>query len=197
MDNNVIEKESNTISLSADKLNEISLNATKERREKNIERIRIGREDAINHITQGCEGQMLESANKGLTKTYIYSFKWTEDPKDTHDVNGNKTVFEGNVRLLDLINKGIHDFLKDLNSYFNKESENKYYCGVNRFREKDGTTSWNIYVSWGTKENKFNYDQRDNYQNPRHNTRGRGGRGGGYRRDYENKPCQSDRSTNL
>lgn len=188
-----------TDALSADDLKQIALNAKKENREKNIERIRSGQTDAIKHIINGYQEKMLKSANNGETYTLLYTFGWVDDPTQSHDSNGNKTLFEGNVRIRDLIlfNKGRH-FLKELTEQFNIDGENKYHCYIRKILEKDGTSSWNIYVSWANNLRKDNSGGRGY---------GRGG-GRGRGRDYErnnrsednsgrNRYQQNDRNVNL
>ena len=175
--------------LSAYELKQIALNANNEKREKNIKRICYGQTYAIKHIINGHKEKMLESANKGETYTLLYTFGWVDDPSETHDSNGNKTLFEGNVRLRDLIlfNKG-RPFLKELNEQFNIDGENKYHCYIRKLVEKDGTSSWNIYVSWADSIRK------DNTQNGH----GRGhGRGRGHSGDSRRKYQQNNRNENL
>lgn len=166
------------------------INATNKTREdkasKNIERFKIAREDAIKHITEGCYDKMVNSANKGFNKTDIYSFQWVEDPKCTVDSKGNKIVFEGNVRLLDMLIKGREEFINDLNIFFNKDGKSKYHCGF--YKKNIRTTNesmWNIYVSWEVKETQ----SRPQFEG------GRGGRGGRGRggRGYTQNDTNEDR----
>lgn len=129
---------------------ELTSITTKVREDKNnkyFERVKNGRADAIKHITENCYEKMAESAKKGYDKAYLYSFQWTPDKNDICDKNGVKTLFEGNIRLLDLITKGKTEFINDLNKFFNKDNENKYHCGV-FYQNNNGSKIWNIYVSW-------------------------------------------------
>lgn len=175
---------------SYDELKNITSQVREEKRQKHLERIKIGKEDAIKHITEGCFDKMTNAANNGLDKTDIYSFTWVKDPNETHDENGNKTIFEGHVRLLDLITKSNRDFINSLNNFFNKDGETKYHCGF--YKKKDiesGIFSWNIFVSWSPKKQRFyeiNENDDENYEQPyiKHSyysssTKGRGGRGRG------------------
>jgi len=130
---------------------------THEKKEENkikfSDRIKIGRDDAINHITQGCYDKMKLSASKGFDTSIIYSFSWVNDPEAKVDNNGNKTVFEGNIRLSDLINKDRINFIEALNKYFNHDGEDKFHCYVKKNNFK-GETVWTINVSWGEKPQK-------------------------------------------
>jgi hypothetical protein len=175
---------------SYDELKNITLQVREEKRQKHLERIKIGRDEAIKHITEGCFDKMTNAANNGLDKTDIYSFTWVKDPNETHDENGNKTIFEGHVRLLDLITKSNRDFISSLNNFFNKEGETKYHCGF--YKKKDNETgiySWNIFVSWSLRKPKFHDSLNDGDENQEPVKRshysgrgrgrdGRGGRGG-------------------
>jgi len=143
-------------------LKSITKNARETQKLELNSRIIMGREDAIEHITINAINLMKESAINGKDRAIIYTFNWVESPTDTHDRDGNKTIFKGNIRLLDMITKGKVDFLNDLNKYFNKFSENnEYHCGV--YKTKDH--KWNIYVSWSDKFDKEDQDyyNKDDY----------------------------------
>ena len=130
-----------------EQLRNITSQVREQKNQKNQERIQAGRDDAIKHITEGCFDKMTIAAGNGLDKIDIYSFFWVEDPNDVEDKYGNKTVFEGNIRLLDLITIGNKEFISDLNKFFNTDGEEKYKCGV--YKKLDNTSgiySWNIYV---------------------------------------------------
>jgi hypothetical protein len=120
-----------------------------------VEKIKKARIEAINHITQNCFEKMNESASKGFDKTFIYSTHWVSDRNSELDSNGNKRIFN-DIVLIDILKKGYHDFIKDLNDFFNKDGDNKYSCGI--YRKKKKTESdieiWYIYVSWGKKPEK-------------------------------------------
>jgi len=141
-------EEVNELSILKD-LKSITKNARETQKSELSNRIIIGREDAIEHITQNAVNLMKESAINGKDRAIIYTFNWVESPTDTHDKDGNQTMFKGNIRLLDLVTKGKIDFLNDLNKYFNKFSENEeYHSGV--YKTKDN--KWNIYVSWSDED---------------------------------------------
>jgi len=128
-----------------------------EKKIKFEDRIKIGRDDAIKHITQGCYDKMKMSASKGYDTSIIYTFSWVSDPDAKVDNNGNKTVFEGNIRLLDLVNKDRINFIDSLNKYFNNDGEDKFHCYIKKNILK-GESVWYINVSWGEKihnEHKF------------------------------------------
>ena len=145
-----------------------------DKRKKHFERIRIGLEDAVNHITQGALEKVQQAETNGLKETDIYSFQWTLDPEQTHDDAGSKTIFEGHVRLLDLMFKSKHNFIKSLNSVFNKDTETKYHCAYEKRRDKEsGKFGWYIYVSWAE------LSEKQVSRPPPH----RGGRGRGRGRD--------------
>jgi hypothetical protein len=181
-----------------EELNNIASQAREERKQKHYERIRTGRDDAIKHITEGAYSKMTEAAANGFHKVDIYSFCWVKDPAATCDENGNKTVFEGNVRLLDLITKSKRDFISSLNSHFNKDEVDKYHCGIYKKKNDDsGLYSWNIFVSWAPrKEHNSNFSSENSQHKTSRNEnfRGRGGRGGrggrsgrGGGRDFSNR----------
>jgi hypothetical protein len=132
-----------------EELTNITSKVREDKKNKYIERIKNGREDAIKHITQNCYEKMAESAKKGYDKAYLYSFQWTPEKDSIYDKNGVKTLFEGNIRLLDLLTKGKTEFINDLNKFFNRDNEKKYHCGF--FKQKDNENEiWNIYVSWSS-----------------------------------------------
>jgi len=140
---------------SFEELQKLTHEIKEEKKIKFSDRIKIGRDDAINHITQGCYDKMKISASKGYDTAIIYSFSWVSDPEAKVDNNGNKTVFEGNVRLSDLINKDRENFIESLNKYFNNDGENNFHCYVKKNNFK-GETVWTINVSWGKKnENPY------------------------------------------
>lgn len=138
---------------SFEELKKLTCEKKEENKIKFSDRIKIGRDDAINHITQSCYDKMKLSASKGFDTTIIYSFSWVSDSEAKIDNNGNKTVFEGNIRLSDLINKDRENFIEALNKYFNNDGENKFHCYVkkNNFKEE---TVWTINVSWGERMQK-------------------------------------------
>jgi len=178
-----------------EELNNIASQAREERKQKHLERIRTGRDDAIKHITEGAYSKMTEAAANGLHKVDIYSFQWVKDPEATCDENGNKTVFEGNVRLLDLITKSKRDFIVSLQSHFNKDDVDKYHCGVYKKKNDDSALySWNIFVSWAPrKEQNSKFSSQNNQpktprdENFRGGRGGRGGRTGRGGRDFSNR----------
>lgn len=132
------------VKVNFDELIQMSLEARELKTKERNERFMNGRKEAIKFITQECYEKMKSAALKGDDKAIIYSCSWVKNPDDTHDENGNQTVFDGNVRILDLLNKGRDDFFKDLTSFFNTDGENKYHCGF--YKKLD---SWYIFVSWG------------------------------------------------
>jgi len=129
-------------------------NLTKQKREENKikfeDRIKIGMDDAIKHITQGCYDKMKLSASNGYDTSTIYSFSWVSNPDAIIDNNGNRTMFEGNIRLSDLINKDRINFIETLDKYFNKDGEKKFHSFIKKNNIK-GETLWTINVSWGKK----------------------------------------------
>ena len=169
-----------------EELNKISSQVREEKKQKYIEKINIAKNDAINHITQGCFEKMTNAASNGFTKVDIYSFSWIEDPKEVFDKHGNKTIFEGNIRLLDLITKSNQDFIQTLNNFFNKDCEAKYYCGVYKKKDNDdGIYTWHIFVSWAPLNEyvKKEHMDEDIYEKKHYERSGRGGRGGRGGRD--------------
>ena len=148
--------------ISFEELISITSKVREDKKNEYNEKIRIGREDAIKHITHNCYEKMTESARKGFDKAYLYSFQWTDNKNDICDKNGVKTLFEGNVRLLDLMTKGKTEFINDLNKFFNKDNENKYHCGF--FKDTDnGNQIWNIYVSWSDMKKNYTSNHTPNH----------------------------------
>ncbi len=126
------------------------------------ERLTRARNDAVLHITENAYDKMKESAKNGFSRATLYSFSWAKDPNSRVDENGVKIMFDGDIRLLDLINKDHNDFFNVLNAHFNKDTD-KFHCGVS----KNGNI-WNIYVSWETEEKrvesrKSNAKSKDKY----------------------------------
>jgi hypothetical protein len=152
-----------------------------ERKKKFFDRINLAYEEAVNHIVEGSSSKILEAESNGKDQAILYSFRWVENPDDEHDQLGNKTVFTGKVRLLDMLTKGKRQFMKLLNDYFNKDQpEQKYHCGV--FKKRDFETNkdtWYIFVSWSKREPFVPVSERK----PRSNgpVSGRGGGRGGFR----------------
>ena len=186
---------------SYDELKNITLQVREEKRQKHLERIKIGRDDAIKHITEGCFEKMKNAANNACDKTDIYSFTWVKDPDKTHDENGNKTIFEGHVRLLDLITKSNRDFINSLNIFFNKDGETKYHCGFYKKQDiETGIYSWNIFVSWSPRKPRFhessNDENHEHVKRSQYSGRGRGGRdvrdGRGGRGGRGGRECRSN-----
>ncbi len=122
------------------------------------ERLMKARSDAILHITENAYQKMKESATKGYSSSTLYSFSWVKDPNAKVDNNGVKTVFDGDIRLLDLITKDAENFFNELNYHFNRDNENKFHCGFN----KNGNT-WNIFVSWNPNPIKETMNQKQNF----------------------------------
>lgn len=137
--------------LTFEELTNITSKVREDKKGKYVEKFKLAREDAIKHITEGCYTKMADSAKKGFDKSFLYSFQWVDDKDARVDKNGTKTMFEGDIRLLDLMIKGREDFIKDLNYFFNK-GEEKYHCGFFK-SNKDGEI-WHIYVSWGNVSEK-------------------------------------------
>ena len=132
-----------------EELRNITSKVRENKKNEYIEKIKIGSQDAIKHITQNCYEKMIEASKKGHDKAYLYSFQWTNEKDSVCDKNGIKTLFEGNIRLLDLLMKDKVNFINDLNKFFNKDCENKYHCGFFKSKEE-----WIIYVSWSNLEEK-------------------------------------------
>jgi hypothetical protein len=152
MDSKEEEKEITSISngFSFEELQKLTNEKKEEKKTKFFDRIKIGTDDAIKHITQDCYDKMKISASKGYDTTIIYTFSWVSDPDAIVDNNGNKTVFEGNIRLLDLVNKDRINFIEALNKYFNNDGEDKFHCYIKKNIFK-GESVWTINVSWGSK----------------------------------------------
>lgn len=158
----------------------LSKEEREDRKKKFFERINLAYEEAVSHIIEGSSSKILDSESNNKDQAILYSFRWVENPDDEHDQLGNKTVFTGKVRLLDMLTKGKRQFMKLLNDYFNKDLEEpKYHCGV--FKKRDFETNkdtWHIFVSWSKSEPFTPIGERKG----RSQTGGRGGSGrGGFR----------------
>lgn len=138
--------------LSFEELTKITSQVRDEKKHKNNERIKKGLDDAVNHITTGSYEKMTESASKGYDRTLLYTAEWTKDKDAIHDEKGNKKMFEGNVRLFDLIDKGHTEFKTALDNFFNKDGSSKYHCFFKKKYNDGSFHSYNIFVSWGTPE---------------------------------------------
>lgn len=138
--------------LSFEELTKITSQVRDEKKHKNNERIKKGLDDAVNHITTGSYEKMTESASKGYDRTLLYTAEWTKDKDAIHDEKGNKKMFEGNVRLFDLIDKGHVEFKTALDSFFNKDGSSRYHCFFKKKYNDGSFNSYNIFVSWGTPE---------------------------------------------
>jgi hypothetical protein len=138
--------------LSFEELTKITSQVRDEKKHKNNERIKKGLDDAVNHITTGSYEKMTESASKGYDRTLLYTAEWTKDKDAMHDEKGNKKMFEGNVRLFDLIDKGHVEFKTALDNFFNKDGSSRYHCFFKKKYNDGSFNSYNIFVSWGTPE---------------------------------------------
>jgi hypothetical protein len=136
---------------------------TEKKREENKilfqDKIKIATEDAIKHITQDSYEKMKSSALKGFDNTNIYTYKWVSENDSEFDSNGNKTLFEGNIRLTDLVNK--YNFINALDKHFNNDGNNNFHCSIFKLKDnkdnKDKDNNeviWIINVSWGHKKDK-------------------------------------------
>lgn len=148
----------------------ISLKVREEQNMKKSERIENAIKEAVQYITQDSATKMQEEALKGSEKADIYYFGWVEDPSETQDKDGNKTVFGENVRLLDMINKSYDTFIKELNSFFNSDDGNLFHCGiVTRINPTTNYKTWHVFVSWKPKD-----ETRQTHSGGRGRGRGRG-----------------------
>jgi len=136
--------------LSFESLVSMTNEAKKIKNESYDEKLNIAYEEAKNEIVKGSFDKMKKDASEGYDKSILYSFEWVQDPKATTDKNGNKTVFSGNIRLLDMLYKGRPKFMKILNDHFNKGYDSpKFHCGFfKRTNDKTKLDNWFIFVSW-------------------------------------------------
>lgn len=140
-----------SVEFSFDELKNITLQVKEDKKQKLMERVNLARNDAINHITQGCYEKMKASAEKGQNSADIYSFEWVTDKDIPFDSNDNKIIFDGGIRLLDLLKKDHKQFFDDLNKFFNKNENGRFHCG---FRKEaiENKNKWFIYVSWAERK---------------------------------------------
>ena len=136
--------------LSFESLVSMTNEAKKTKNDSYAEKLNIAYEEAKNEIVKGSFEKMKNDASKGYDKSILYSFEWVEDSKAITDKKGNKTVFTGNIRLLDMLYKGRPEFMKLMNDHFNKGYDSpKFHCGF--FKRKNDETNldnWYIFVSW-------------------------------------------------
>lgn len=160
--------------ISFEELKNLTSQVKEDKKSKLMERVQLARNDAVSHITQGCYDKMKQSAINGHNSAVIYSFEWTQDVDALTDLHGNKVVFEGGIRLLDLIKKDNKQFFDDLNKFFNKNDNEKFHCGF-RKENINNVNKWSIYVSWADKniDDKYEikkqpyakYDNKSKYNN--------------------------------
>ena len=158
----------------------LSKEEREERKKKFFDRINLAYEEAVSHIVEGSSSKILEAESTDKDQAILYSFRWVENPDDEHDQLGNKTVFTGKVRLLDMLTKGKRQFMKLINDYFNKDQpEPKYHCGV--FKKRDFETNkdtWHIFVSWSKRDPFVPVAERKPRNHGPVSGRGGSGRGG-------------------
>jgi len=141
---------------------EITNKSREDKKSEFYERIRIGKEHAIRVITEGAYEKMRASALKGYNSADLYSFGWSKNKEDTTDVDGNLTVFDGNIRLLDLIKKN-NSFLKELSDHFNKNPGDSFECHIRKQDTNNRDSKWIIYVSWcrtNDRQNEKKYNRK-------------------------------------
>jgi len=157
-----IEENSETV-FSFETLVSKTIEAKKTKIDSYTEKLNNAYLEARNEIVKGCREKMERDASKGYDKSILYSFEWVDDPKATTDKNGNKTIFTGNIRLLDMLYKGRPEFMKLMNDYFNRGQETpKFHCGF--FRKTDDETNlvnWSIFVSWAPYRENHNTGESD------------------------------------
>jgi hypothetical protein len=164
-----------------EELNRITSKAREDLNLKNIERFKLAREEAINHITIGYIDKMEIAAKRGYDQTDLYTAGRAENKSLDCDPLGNKVKFGDNVWLIDIITKGRKEFLSELNDFFNKDGNSEYHCGI--YPKKDipsNTLTYHIFVSWS------NSNTQDNTNNKQSNTVFRGGKNNFYNNEQKN-----------
>jgi hypothetical protein len=137
-------------------MEEIDIQKTKQ---EFYDRINNARKLAIEHITKDVESKILSSIERGFDSSIIYKYQWASEKDATQDPSGNQIIFGDGIRLSDLIKKGAKYFFRDLNKFFNKDREIKYFTGV--FPDRNGQdTVWNIYVSWNPEKLQKKLDKK-------------------------------------
>jgi hypothetical protein len=136
--------------LSFESLVSMTNEAKKSKNDSYAEKLNIAYEEAKNEIVKGSFEKMKNDASKGYDKSILYSFGWVEDPKAIIDENGNRIVFRGNIRILDMLYKGRPEFMKLLNEHFNKGYDSpRFHCGFfKRTNDETKLDNWFIFVSW-------------------------------------------------
>lgn len=115
-------------------------------------KINTARKEAIEVITNNAITKMLRSVKNGFNRTILYKYQWSPDRDSVYDPVGNRIIFGDGVRLSDLIRKGGKQFFRDLDDFFNKNGDQKYFTGIYP-KKYDDVTIWNIYVSWNDEHN--------------------------------------------
>jgi hypothetical protein len=112
--------------------------------------------DIIDHITIDFEDKVKESKKRGDTRFTLYSFQWAEDANSTHDMNGNKIIFKGNIHLSNILKYSYHSFIESLTKVLNKDKKDEYYC-YHRQEFNGKVQTRNIYVSYQKIDNKTDF----------------------------------------
>jgi hypothetical protein len=115
-------------------------------------KINTARKHAIEVITNNAITKMLRSVKNGFNRTILYKYQWSPEPDAMYDPAGNRIIFGDGIRLSDLIRKGGKQFFRDLDDFFNKNGDQKYFTGIYP-KKYDDVTIWNIYVSWNDEQN--------------------------------------------
>lgn len=151
--------------ISFEELTKITTQVRDEKKNKNVERIRKGLEDAVNHITTDAFKKMELSASKGYDRTLLYTAEWTKNKDALTDDKGTKKMFGDNVRLFDLIDKGHIEFKTELNNFFNKDGNSKYNCFFKKKYNEGNFQAYNIFVSWGDNTVRHQYKKENDSNN--------------------------------
>ena len=149
--------------ISFEQLTKITSQVRDEKKNKNVERIKEGLDDAVNHITKDAFKKMELSASNGYDRTLLYTAEWTKNKNAQTDDKGNQKIFGDNVRLFDLIDKGNNEFKAALDNFFNKDGNSKYNCFFKKKYHDGNFQAYNIFVSWGDNvKNKYKKEHDSN-----------------------------------
>ncbi len=106
---------------------------------------------AIAEIVKGANEKIKNDAEQGRSCSILYKFYLTNTKDEDVDKNGTRIRF-GNrkIHILRMITKPERIlFFQKLSAYFNNEANSSnYYCSFFDNKESDGSTAYNIFVSW-------------------------------------------------
>ena len=155
------------LKISFSEANKLTDETIKQHRETYEEIAKNAIEEAVNEVTkdsfqkikEACTGIMSQKKKRYVE---IYSFHYVKDKTATHDIHGNKVIFNG-VRFSNILKYNHKRFISTLEDFFNQDSDDngKFYCYYRISRVEDDT-KWSIYVAWNQQKPKTNFNEEVN-----------------------------------